>query len=94
MWARVSALFEERVDQLLDRYGGFWSTQGISLDDQVSESNVLEESDEAVFEDEVRKVLDELKELKLFDRWDIILMLLPSRAPSSWFTHSPDSIMN
>ncbi|KAF9506540.1 hypothetical protein BS47DRAFT_1321765 [Hydnum rufescens UP504] len=70
MWARVSALFEERVDQLLERYGGFWSTQGISLDDQVSESNVLEESDEAVFEDEVRKVLDELKELKLFDRFD------------------------
>ena len=87
MWGRVTALFEERVDQLLERYGGFWTAQGISLGNQAPETDILEESDEAVFEDEVSKVLDELKELKLFDRYDRFLVL-HSGAQSSCFIHS------
>lgn len=73
LWARACALFEDRVDLLLARYGGFWSAGGIrsltqgqsgEMEDQPAEP----EDDEAAFEEQIEAVLKELETVKVNSR--------------------------
>lgn len=71
LWARVSMLFEQRLDELLDRYGGFWTGKDAQDDgstDDEDAMNDLEESDEEEFDKAVEEALTELKTVKLYDR--------------------------
>jgi nuclear pore complex protein Nup107 len=72
LWARVCALFEDRIDVLLDRFGGFWNSTGIrsvglgESKDVDIETN--EEDDEDAFEEQIESVLKEVETVKLNSR--------------------------
>lgn len=81
LWARTCALFEDRVDLLLARYGGFWSadgirslTQGQSGDMEVQPADP--EDDEAAFEEQIEAVLKELETVKVNDRCVVLKFLI------------------
>lgn len=76
LWARVCALFEDRLDVLLDRWGGFWSSSGIrdapsgSSPESESKNDVIEEEDdEEAFEEQIENVLKELQTVKVNSRY-------------------------
>ncbi|KAF8321303.1 hypothetical protein DL93DRAFT_2130809 [Clavulina sp. PMI_390] len=73
LWARVSALLEDRVDTLLSRYGGFWSTGDTqAIQDELSalaEDND-DDDDEAAFEEHIEAALKELEGVKVNSRFD------------------------
>jgi nuclear pore complex protein Nup107 len=73
LWARVCALFEDRIDLLLDRLGGFWNATGarsVVLGDSVdADVETNEEHDEDVFEEQIENVLKEMETVKVNSRF-------------------------
>lgn len=81
LWARVSALLEDRVDLLLERCGGFWENGVASalarrgdktIQDDMSDGEDVEEyreGDELLedfqFKEQIQTGIDELRTLKL-----------------------------
>lgn len=72
LWARVCALFEDRIDVLLDRFGSFWNATSIrSVGLEVSKDvdvETNEEDDEDAFEEQIEGVLKELETVKVNSR--------------------------
>ena len=69
LWARVCALFEDRIDTLLDRFGGFWNSTGTGLEGSKNmEIETNEEDDEDAFEEQIESVLKEVETVKVNSR--------------------------